>query len=134
MLQGERGTMRFSGTTKVLANTACWSTVESWSVKGLALDEGHAALLLQALHDGWEGKDERLAGPCEGHADHVSARQNDRQPLDLDGRRPLDALALKLLQNGGRELHLLECQDGRWQVVALCDDVELMPHTLMVII
>lgn len=100
----------------------------------LALDEGHAALFLQALHDGWEGKDKRLAGPCKGHANHVPARQNDWQPLNLDGRRPLDALALQLLQDGGWEFHLLECQDGRWQVVALGDDVELVPHALMVVI
>jgi len=57
-----------------------------------------------------------------------AAGLNDPTRLHLDGRRLLDVLGLKEAQDGLGHAHVRKVRDGRRQVVALGDNVELFPH------
>ena len=57
-----------------------------------------------------------------------------RVHLHLDGRGPADAFGGQLAQHRLRELHVIEVQDGRQQVLALHDDVEAVAQLLRLLI
>ena len=66
--------------------------------------------------------------------DEVAAREDGRDPLDLDWRRPPDPFRLERLEHRRREAHLRKRLDWWRDVVALDEDVPLVAYRLPVLL
>ena len=88
----------------------------------------HPPLLHERRHDHREDEGERLPGTRECDTDDISPGENHGQPLDLNRRRSRDTLTFQLVEDGIRELHLLEGFDGGRDIDPLDDDVPLFPE------